>query len=70
MGPILARADTDGVPCYLETMAVNNLAFYQRREFLVVDDAVQSVCQLRCWTLRRDPGRHGDLAGRRAGPPA
>jgi GNAT superfamily N-acetyltransferase len=55
MEAILTRATADGRPCYLETVAQQNLKFYQRRGFVVVDDAVEPVSRLRFWTLRREP---------------
>jgi len=33
--PILARADAEGLPCYLETMNERNLPFYERHGFKV-----------------------------------
>ena len=35
---VLAQADSDGLPCYLETHAERNLAFYQKWGFEVLND--------------------------------
>jgi ribosomal protein S18 acetylase RimI-like enzyme len=37
LGPVLARADRDGLACYLETSDHANVAFYQRLGFEVAD---------------------------------
>jgi hypothetical protein len=36
--PALARADAEGVPCYLETQNVRNVRFYRKQGFRVVSD--------------------------------
>jgi GNAT superfamily N-acetyltransferase len=36
--PILARADSDGMPCYVESVDERNLTFYQRHGFEIVRD--------------------------------
>lgn len=51
--PILARADRDHLPCYLETMRNANLAFYERYGFRVVSDGVAPASDLRVWGMRR-----------------
>ena len=49
--PVLARADDQGVPCYLETHNEANLRFYGRHGFAPhVEDMVNGV---RYWGLRR-----------------
>ncbi|HUY79204.1 MAG TPA: GNAT family N-acetyltransferase [Ktedonobacterales bacterium] len=55
--PILAQADRDRGPCYLETMQITNLAFYERHGFRVVSDGVAPGTALRVWGMRR-----GDVA--------
>ncbi len=53
--PILARADAERLPCYLETMKEGNLPFYRRYGFeVVVEDEIPKG-GLRFWTMRRDP---------------
>jgi len=51
--PVLAQADQDGVPCYLETLTERNVAFYQKRGFKVVSDGVVSGQEVRIWTMLR-----------------
>ena len=51
-----ARADADGVPCYLETMNEANLPFYHRAGFRVVHEAAVPGGGLRVWALRRIAG--------------
>jgi GNAT superfamily N-acetyltransferase len=53
--PVLQRADADGLPCYLETMKLRNLPFYQKHGFRVVVDSVLPDSSLRFWTMKRDP---------------
>ena len=36
VAPMLARADEEGLPCYLETMKEINVAFYEKHGFHVV----------------------------------
>jgi len=55
--PMLDRADTDGVPCYLETTQPKNVTFYQRLGFRVLVDDVEPESGLQVWTFRRDPIR-------------
>jgi ribosomal protein S18 acetylase RimI-like enzyme len=43
MAPGLARADQDRLPCYLTTARRENIAFYDRFGFTVVNDALQLV---------------------------
>ncbi len=57
LGTVLARADADGLPCYLETLNPANVDFYRRRDFDVVVDDVEPASGLHFWTLRRDPRR-------------
>lgn len=52
--PILARADQEGLPCYLETQTEENVAFYQKRGFEVVSDGVVPGHGIRAWTMLRE----------------
>jgi GNAT superfamily N-acetyltransferase len=54
MAPILARADSDGIECCLETSTESNRAFYERRGFTVVT-AVHITAGPPTWWLRRLP---------------
>lgn len=53
--PVLARADADGLPCYLETQKEQNLAFYRKHGFEVVVDDYVPKGGPRCWTMKRPP---------------
>ena len=53
--PMLDRAETDGLPCYLETTQPKNVTFYQRLGFRVLREEVEPTSGLRIWTFRRDP---------------
>jgi GNAT superfamily N-acetyltransferase len=56
MEPVLERADTEGLPAYLETDKERNLAFYARFRFGLVDtlhpDGPEAPPE---WTMWRDP---------------
>lgn len=51
--PVLARADRDGLPCYLETTKAVNVPFYERHGFTVVSDSVVPTTAVRVWGMRR-----------------
>jgi ribosomal protein S18 acetylase RimI-like enzyme len=51
----LARADAEGLPCYLETFNPRNAPFYQRHGFLLVNEEVEPASGLPFWTFCRDP---------------
>lgn len=51
--PILARADAERHPCYLETVEPRNLSFYRRHGFEVIVEDVEPTSSLRFWTMRR-----------------
>jgi ribosomal protein S18 acetylase RimI-like enzyme len=53
--PMLARADAEGVPCYLETANETNVGFYAHLGFAIIHDIVEPVSGLRLLTFRRDP---------------
>ena len=56
--PALARADKDGLPCYLETMTEQNVAWYRRFGFEVVCAAVAFAPGAPPnWTMLRRPRR-------------
>ena len=54
--PVLARADREGLPCYLETTTERNSAFYRKSGFET--RAMPSVLdgQLPTWLMIREPG--------------
>ena len=51
--PILARADAEGLPCYLETMKTRNVPFSQKHGFEVIveDDLPKGGPHF--WTMKR-----------------
>ena len=51
--PILERAAAEGVPCYLETQTLGNVAFYKKCGFDVLDERRVPVCDLPIWYLLR-----------------
>jgi len=51
--PALAKADQEGVPCYLETLEEKNLAFYGRHGFEVLVDDREPHSGLKFWTMIR-----------------
>lgn len=54
IAPTLARFAAAGVPCYLETMTVRNVRFYERHGFRVLHESVVPGSDLHVWALRRD----------------
>lgn len=50
----LARIRAAGLPCYLTTGSVRNVAFYQRQGFQVIEHGLVPRSGLRFWALRRD----------------
>ena len=58
MRPILDRADTEKLACYLETENQRNVAFYQRQGFdVIVNGEEAGASGVRFWTFRRTPKR-------------
>jgi ribosomal protein S18 acetylase RimI-like enzyme len=57
IAPVLAEADAQERPCYLETMKERNLHFYRRAGFEVVAEADAAPGGPRFWTMRREPQR-------------
>jgi ribosomal protein S18 acetylase RimI-like enzyme len=53
--PGLARADEDALPCYLETQNPDNLAYYRRFGYEVVEQLKPVKDGPLLWTLRREP---------------
>lgn len=53
MQPVLARADAQGLPCYLETETERNVAFYERCGFRVLRSGQAPGHPIRLWTMVR-----------------
>ena len=58
MRPIIERADTEKLACYLETENERNVAFYRRQGFeVIVNGEEAGATGVRFWTFRRTPKR-------------
>jgi len=57
IAPVLRRADEQGLPCYLETETESNVAFYQRRGFVVMGEKDMPGCHFHIWLMLREAGR-------------
>jgi ribosomal protein S18 acetylase RimI-like enzyme len=57
IAPVLHRADEQGLPCYLETETESNVAFYQRRGFVVVAEKDVPGYHFHIWLMLREAGR-------------
>jgi ribosomal protein S18 acetylase RimI-like enzyme len=63
MGPILARAAAEGLPCYLETHNEANVPFYRKHGFEVVSDGEVPKRGPRVWAMvSEDPSPDMDFA--------
>jgi GNAT superfamily N-acetyltransferase len=58
--PELARADTEGLACYLETQNPDNLAYYHRFGYEVVQELHPVKNGPPLWTMRREPQDPGE----------
>ena len=56
LAPIVAQADQAGQPCYLETVQVKNLSFYQNHGFAVIREVDLPGAGRHIWLLRHTPG--------------
>jgi len=57
MQPVFARADAEGLPCYLEADKAKNVPFYQRHGFEVVVEGDLPDGGMHYWTMKRPPRR-------------
>ena len=55
IAPVLARADADGVVCYLDTTKERNVSFYLKHGFEVVTAGQVPGSGPRFWTMTREP---------------
>jgi len=55
--PILARADAEGAPCYLDSTNERNLTFYQRHGFKVAARGQVPNGGPQIWAMLREPGQ-------------
>jgi GNAT superfamily N-acetyltransferase len=57
MRPVLERANSGQLACYLETENERNVAFYLKQGFdLIVNGEEAGASGVRFWTFRRNPG--------------
>jgi ribosomal protein S18 acetylase RimI-like enzyme len=54
LAPVLERADRESLSSYLETENAENLAWYRRHGFEIVDELRPRGCP-QMWAMRRDP---------------
>ena len=55
--PMIAQADADGLPCYLETHKERNIAFYEKHGYNVVHSGNVPGGGPAYWCLKREPRR-------------
>lgn len=55
MEPLLARADAEHTPCYLETQFERNVPFYERHGFEVVEAGAVPNHGPKFWSMLRNP---------------
>lgn len=55
IAPILATADAESTPCYLETESARNVGFYRRHGFEVIHETVVPGEGLHLWMMVREP---------------
>jgi ribosomal protein S18 acetylase RimI-like enzyme len=56
--PILAKADAQGLPCYLETAQPGNVGYYRHLGFEQMDEVMEPVSGLTVYTFLRRPRPH------------
>jgi GNAT superfamily N-acetyltransferase len=52
--PMLARADKDGLPCFLETQAEKNVKLYEHFGFRVAEEGMIPGSNVKSWAMVRD----------------
>ncbi|MGA2211095.1 MAG: GNAT family N-acetyltransferase [Acidimicrobiales bacterium] len=53
---VLSRCDTEGIPSYLESSKEQNLAFYHRHGYEVIDEVLVPRTESKLWLMWREPG--------------
>jgi len=53
---VLKRCDTEAIPSYLESSKEENLAFYHRHGYEVVDEVLVPQTDTKLWLMWREPG--------------
>ncbi len=54
MAPVLARADEERMPCYLETHTTDNVRLYERHGFRVMEH-IENPTSVPLWAMLRSP---------------
>ena len=52
--PMLARADREGLPCFLDTQLEKNVSLYQHFGFRVVEEGTIPGSNVKSWAMLRD----------------
>jgi GNAT superfamily N-acetyltransferase len=55
IAPVLAQADADGLPAYLETFVQRDVTFYTHHGFAVLEEGDEPSAGLHYWTMHRLP---------------
>lgn len=55
IGAMLARADAEGLPCYLDTFQPRNVPLYQKHGFKITIEDVEPNSGVRGWGFLREP---------------
>ncbi len=55
--PLIAKSESDGLPCYLETVEPRNVRLYERLGFNILVEEAEPDSGLRLWTFLRRPSR-------------
>jgi ribosomal protein S18 acetylase RimI-like enzyme len=53
--PVLAEADRENMPCYLETSTAAAVRFYQKHGFDIVEIINHSPSNICIWAMKREP---------------
>ncbi len=53
--PLLAQTDNERIPCYLEAVTEPNVAFYEKRGFVVIWDGDTPIQGVHVWMMLRNP---------------
>jgi hypothetical protein len=62
--PVIARADSDSLPCYVETFHERDLPFYERHGFRIEGSGRIPGSSLDFWAMMRTPRRRFPLSAR------
>ena len=57
MQPVLARADAEQLPCYLDTQTESNVRLYEKHGFVVASEGEVPGHPMRIWAMVRQPRR-------------